>query len=144
MKLTHALLPLLLACCWGCQEGCVLDDDVRFFAGDGARDCGTAAADGRAAVDGCVVEAFESGQAFIARYESVGASSQVVSVVASNTEGKVKLFRWDSAPCGGMGCEAVTDVQSCEGPALVEQSSEDPLASPIRCEELGLAQRVCG
>jgi hypothetical protein len=139
------LLPLLAASCWGCSDGCVLDDDVRLFAGQSARDCGTATAvDDRSKVDECVADAFEEGAPFIARYELVGTDSKVVSVVAANTDAKVKLFQWDSAPCGGPGCDAVTDVQSCEGPTLTEETSEDPLALPITCEAFGLPERVCG
>jgi len=139
------LLPLVLALCWSCTSKCELNDDVRLFAGDTARDCGTAGAtEDRSKVDGCVADAFTDGAPFIARYERMGVDSKVVIAVAANTEGRVKLFQWDSAPCGGTGCDPVTDVQSCEGPALSEQTSEDPQALPITCEDVGLPQRICG
>jgi hypothetical protein len=128
-----------------CQSQCKLDDDVRQFAGDSARDCGTIGALGdRADVDACVAEAFDAGEAFIARFERMGVDSRVVTAVASNTAGTVKLFQWDSAPCGGPGCDPVTDVQSCEGPSLNPETSSDPDALPISCESLGLPERTCG
>lgn len=145
MTLRLWTLPLCAALCWACSDSCELSDDLRLFAGDGARDCGVVEpADDRSQVDACVAEAFEAGVAFIARYERQGTDSKVITAVASNTEGTVKLFLWDSAPCGGPGCDPVTDVQSCEGPSLTQETSEDPNALPITCEDYGLTQRVCG
>jgi hypothetical protein len=118
---------------------------MRLFAGDGAIDCGTAdATHDRAAVDQCATEAFGAGKAFIARYAAQGTDSKLITAVASNTAGKLKIFRWDSAPCGGSSCSPVTDVQSCEGPSVSMETSADPSALPISCESLGLAQRICG
>jgi hypothetical protein len=130
----------------GCASNeCVLDDDLRLFAGEDAVDCGSAdPAHDRAEIDKCAANAFDAGQPFIARYRRMGVESTVVNAVASNTDGKVKVFRWDSAPCGGDGCSSVTDVQSCDGPTLSQQTSSDPTALPIDCDSLGLAQRICG
>jgi hypothetical protein len=141
------LVAALVGLCAACSNECGLDEDVRFFAGETARDCGSVAPEGdRAGVDACVAEAFDAGAPFIARYEQGGVDSKLVLAVASNTEGVVKLFQWDSSPCGGAGCDPVTDVQSCEGPALRQdtQTSEDPRGLPITCDRVGLAQRVCG
>jgi hypothetical protein len=140
------LLLLALGSCSACSaDQCELDDDLRLFAGDGARDCGTVGFDDdRAKVDGCVADAFDAEAPFMARYERQSTDSKVIMAVAANTEGKVKLFQWDSAPCGGPGCDAVTDVRSCDGAALSEETSEDPLALPISCERVGLPQRICG
>lgn len=130
---------------WGCNSTCDLDEDVRLFAGDAARDCGTVrAAHERADVDACVAEAFEAGEPFIARYERMSEDSKVVTAVAANSAGRVKLFQWDQAPCGGSGCQPVTDVQSCEGPTLNSETSEDVDALPISCEDVGLPERTCG
>jgi hypothetical protein len=145
MSLRFWTLPLCAALCWGCSNDCELGDDLTLFAGDGARDCGVVEpADDRAKVDACVVEAFEAGQAFTARYQRQGTDSDIVVALASNSGGTIKLFLWDSAPCGGPGCDPVTDVQSCEGPELSQETSEDPNALPITCESFGLTQRVCG
>lgn len=145
MSVRFWTLPLCAALCWACSDSCELSDDLRLFAGDGARDCGVVepAAD-RAKVDACVVEAFEAEAAFIARYKIQGEDSKIILAVAANSKGTVKVFQWDSAPCGGGGCDAVTDVQSCEGPSLAGETSEDPNALPITCEDYGLTQRVCG
>jgi hypothetical protein len=122
----------------------VLNDDLRLFAGSSARDCGTVtAADERTATDACVVEAFEEGEPFIARYEQMGIDSKVVMAVASNTDGRIKVFQWDSAPCGGPGCDAVTDVRNCNEPMLNPAVSESRDVLPISCE-LGLPERTCG
>lgn len=129
----------------GCsQHECDLKDDMRLFAGDGAIDCGTAG-DGkqRSEVDQCATDAFEAHQAFFARYQSTGTDSKLVVGVASNTEGAVKIFRWDSAPCGGPGCDPVTDVQTCEEPSVLPQTSDDPNALPLDCKTLGTPQRIC-
>jgi hypothetical protein len=130
----------------GCSRNdCVLDDDLRLFTGDGALDCGTAGpAKDRADVDKCAADAFDAGKPFIARYERMGVASKIVNAVGSNTDGKVKVFRWDSAPCGGDACSAVTDVQSCDGPTLNMDISTDPTALPISCASLGTPQRICG
>ena len=134
----------MVALC-GCSTDCELDDDLRLFAGEAARDCGTASTvEERATVELCVADAFEAEQAFMARYSSKGSDSELVTAVASNSVGVVKLFQWDSAPCGGPGCPPVTDVQSCDGPSLRAATSEDPLALPIECESYGPAERVCG
>jgi hypothetical protein len=146
MTLWKCLLWLAVSSCWACSEDqCELNDDLLLFAGDTARDCGTVGLDDdRATVDACVIDAFESEEPFLARYERYGTDSKVVTALAANGDGEVKLFQWDSAPCGGTGCDAVTDVQSCDGAALSEETSDDPSALPVTCEQVGLAQRVCG
>jgi hypothetical protein len=142
VKLLLSSCALLLGCS---SNDCALDDDLRLFAGDSALDCGTAdAAHARADVDKCAADAFDAGQPFIARYERTGTDSRLLNAVASNTDGKVKIFRWDSAPCGGPSCNPVTDVQSCDGPTRSTQTKDDPNALPISCDSLGLAQRICG
>jgi hypothetical protein len=136
-----ALLGLALL---GCSNECDLDDDLRRFAGDAALECGTAdAAHARADVDTCATNAFDAGNAFIARYQQQGIDSKLLTAVAMNSAGKVKIFRWDSSPCGGGSCSPVTDVQACEGPAVTLTTSEDPGALPFSCSSLGLAQRIC-
>ena len=134
----------LLCCCslaLACQSECALDDDLRLFAGDDAIDCGSVAPGGdRSEVDSCATDAFEAGDPFIARYEQVGVERRLTLAVAGNSEGRVKLFRFDNAPCGSTSCDPVTDVQSCEGPSAAKVSSDEPDALPIECEELGLAQ----
>jgi len=129
----------------GCSSECDLDDDIRRFAGDAALDCGTANATlDRADVDTCATSAFEDGSAFIARYQQQGIDSKLLTAVAMNSAGQVKIFRWDSSPCGGgSSCSPVTDVQACQGPAVELASSEDPNALPLSCSSLGLAQRIC-
>ena len=129
----------------GCSSQCDLDDDVRRFAGDAALDCGTAnETQGRADVDTCAISAFDDGSAFIARYQQRGIDSKLLTAVAMNSAGQVKIFRWDSSPCGGgSSCSPVTDVQACEGPAVELATSEDPNALPLSCSSLGLAQRIC-
>ena len=139
---------LALACClaFGCSNhDCALDDDLRLFAGDGALDCGTAdATHARADIDQCASDAFAAGTPFMARYRRTGVDSNVVNAVASNTDGKVKIFRWDSAPCGSNSCPPVTDEQSCDGPTVNMQTSDDPSALPLNCDSLGSPERVCG
>lgn len=129
----------------GCSSGdCDLVDDLRLFAGDSAIDCGTAATDEqRVDVDECARSAFEAGSAFLARYEAMGTDSKVVRAAAMNTAGVLKLFLWDSSPCGGGACDPVTDQQTCEEPSLVQESREDFLL-PFDCKTFGLTQRVCG
>jgi hypothetical protein len=142
-------LRVLVGCCSlalvGCSTKCELDDDLRLFAGEAARDCGSAeSSEQRAAVDACVADAFEGKHGFIARYPRQGEDSKLITAVASNSAGVVKLFQWDSAPCGGSSCDPVTDVQSCEAPTLTVETSDDPEALPVTCESYGLAERTCG
>jgi hypothetical protein len=134
--------------CFGapaCSNKCELDDDLRLFAGDSARDCGLVeiGAD-RTQADDCVSNAFEAREPFIVRYSRQGTDSQVVTAVGANSAGAIKIFQWDSAPCGGPGCDPVTDVQSCDNPSLNLESSESPDALPIACGSFGNPQRVCG
>jgi hypothetical protein len=130
----------------GCSSGdCDLVDDLRLFAGESAIDCGTAdASKDRAEVDQCAVDAFEAKQAFFARYERDGEDSKLQQAVAMNSASAVKIFRWDSSPCGGGSCNPATDVQSCEEPSPLLETSEDDTVLPIQCEEFGLTQRICG
>ena len=145
MKRVLGLVGFVALATLGCSNDCALDDDMRLFAGDAALDCGTAdESHPREDVDACAGGAFEDGQAFIARYQQQGKDSRLVTAVAMNTAGKVKVFRWDSSPCGGGSCSPVTDVQACEGPSLEMSTSADENALPIACSSLGLAQRVCG
>jgi hypothetical protein len=137
-------LGLLGLCLLGCSSDCDLDNDIRLFAGDDALDCGTAdEARARADVDTCAADAFDSQNAFIARYQQQGEDSKLLVAVAMNSAGQVKIFRWDSSPCGGGSCSPVTDVQACEGPTVTLRTSDDASALPISCSSLGLAQRVC-
>jgi hypothetical protein len=139
------LWPSLCLAMLGCSSDCELQDDLRLFAGDDALDCGIAdAAHDRAEVDQCVLEAFSAGDSFLARYRGQGEDSKLERAVAMNSEGKVKIFRWDSSPCGGGSCEPATDVQSCEGPSPRLETSEDEGELPLECGSFGLAQRVCG
>jgi hypothetical protein len=129
----------------GCSSECELADDLRLFAGDAAIDCGSVPPSGdRANVDACVADAFENEDAFVARYEQPGVERRLIVAVARNSEGRVKIFRFDTAPCGSNSCDPVTDVQSCEEPSLSGESHEDPEALPVECESLGLPERVCG
>jgi hypothetical protein len=144
------MMRLLLSLCAlqalvGCsQHQCDVDDDLRLFAGDGAIDCGKASGTvDRADVDKCATDAFADGKAFIARYEHMGVDSKTVVAVASNTDNKLKIFRWQSAPCGSQGCSPVTDVQSCEKPSAATMTSDDPNALPIECDSLGAPERIC-
>jgi len=144
------MMRLLLSLCAlqalvGCsQHQCDLDDDLRLFAGDGAIDCGkVSGTTQREDVDKCATDAFADGKAFIARYERRGVDTLQVVAVASNTDGKVKIFRWDSTPCGSQACSPVTDVQSCEKPSAASATSDDPNALPIECDSLGLPERIC-
>lgn len=144
------LLGLASFLALGCsRHDCALDDDLRLFAGDGAIDCGTAGGgQDRADVDKCSTDAFAAGKAFMARYSRQGVDSKIVDAVASNTDGKVKIFRWDSAPCGGDACSAVTDVQSCDGPTQNMDTSASTSTTgstlPINCDSLGTPERICG
>jgi hypothetical protein len=145
MKRVLGLVGFVALATLGCSNDCALDDDMRLFAGDAALDCGTAdETHPREDVDACASGAFEDGRAFIARYQQQGEDSRLVTAVAMNTAGIVKVFRWDSSPCGGGSCSPVTDVQACEGPSLEMSTSADENALPIACSSLGLAQRVCG
>lgn len=145
--MTRLLFVLCTLSVWiaGCsQHECDLDDDLRLFAGDGAIDCGKSTGPtNREDVDKCVTDAFADGKAFIARYQHQGVESQLVVALASNTEGTVKMFRWDSSPCGGGSCTPVTDVQSCEKPSAATSTSDDPNALPLECASQGAPERIC-
>jgi hypothetical protein len=147
MKRALARLSLVagMSASLGCSSTCELNDDLRLFAGDDAVDCGTADAEHtRADVDQCISDAFEAGTAFLGLYARQGTDSKLVVALARNSAGKVKIFRWDSSPCGGGDCTAVTDAQDCQEPKVSLETPQDPEALPLECESLGLAQRVCG
>jgi len=133
-------LWLLLGGCSSHQ--CQLDDDLRLFAGDGAIDCGIAGVKtDRAAVDQCASEAFGAHKAFMARYADAD-GSKLVTAVASNSDGALKIFRWNS-PCGDSSCSSVTDVQECVVPTLKMMTSDDANVLPFDCGSLGLPERIC-
>ena len=77
-------------------------------------------------------------------HEQRGVDSKVVTALASNSAGTIKTFQWDGSPCGGPGCDPVTDVQTCIGPTVNDQLSQNADALPIGCESFGLAERTCG
>jgi hypothetical protein len=126
-----------------CSSDCVLDDDLARFAGDDATDCGSVeVGKDRSKVDACATAAFEAKHAFIARYQTQGEDSRLITAVAMSSAGKVRFFRWDSSPSGS-GSPA-TDVQTCEDPTLDLMSGVDPGILPIGCSALGAPERICG
>jgi hypothetical protein len=125
-----------------CSNDCVLDDDLTRFAGDGATDCGSVeVGKDRSKVDDCATSAFEAKHAFVARYQTQGEDTRVVTAVAMNTDGQVRIFRWASSSSGSG--SAVTDAQTCEEP-MVGLKPGDPSILPIGCGALAVAERTCG
>jgi hypothetical protein len=145
----RALTVLVLAALssLSCSEDeCELEPQLRQRAGRGAKDCGHvplgASAD---SVDQCVVEAFRSQQAFVARYDRQGTDSRVVSGLAGDAQGNVSFLLWDSDPSGGSGASPVISGGTCPNVSVDESSTRDPATSPpLMCDSEMTLVRTCG
>jgi hypothetical protein len=113
-------------------------------AGNEATDCGTAALGmSAAAVDACVVKAFDSGTPFVARYARQGTDSKIVLGIVRDQQGTVTFLEWDSAPCGGPGCDPVITALTCDGPAVDDSPTRNSNTAPITCASALAVGRVC-
>ena len=114
-------------------------------AGAGAMDCGHAALGGSAsAVDACVVQAFQAGQAFYARYDRQGIDSAVVFGIAGDSSGNVIFMLRDSDPSGGSGAPPTLYENSCLDPAVDPSTSRDPfIAPPLTCTSSPSLGQTC-
>lgn len=76
-----------------CSGKCSLEHEVKETAGSGAVDCGVVPLNGdRGPTDFCVVQAFQNGKAFHARYERRGTDSHVVVGLARSSSGIVVIL----------------------------------------------------
>jgi hypothetical protein len=133
------LLPAL-----ACGEKCDLDGSLRARAGAGGVDCGRVEIGGdRGQTDACVVEAFNAGKPFFARYERRGTDSHVAFGLVRGGDGVVTMLLYDGDPGGGGGDgRPVISGSVCEGPSALGGSSTAD-ASPITCAASRSIGRVC-
>lgn len=143
-RLGWLALIALVAGCNGHQ--CDLRAGLLARAGNNAMDCGQVLVGGDASsVDACVVRAFGGQMSFIATYGRQGIDSQVVSGLAGDNQGRVFFLLWDSAPCGGAGCNPVITEDICEGPSPNTSPTRDASQTPpITCTGLTSRGLTCG
>ena len=144
--MTRWLHALALFSMLGCSSNCDLAQALRARAGNGAKDCGIAAVGTDAsAVDACVIAAFASGEAFVARYGRQGTDSAVVFGVAGDSHRQIAFLQWDSDPSGGSGAAPVISGDVCIGPAVNASSNRDPFTTaPLTCTSTSPLGRTCG
>jgi hypothetical protein len=81
---------------------------------------------------------------FIARYDRQGIDSQVISGLAGDSQGRVFFLLWDSAPCGGSGCNPVISEDICDGPSPDTSPTRDAAHTPpITCVGLTSRGQIC-
>lgn len=149
------LLAAVLLVAAGCSSKTVQSDSgtecdltagLRGIAGNDAIDCGYAVVGTDASpVDACVVSAFASGTAFLARYDRQGIDSQVVFGIAGDVDGQVTFLLWDGDPSGGSGAAPVISGLLCTAPSVDSSPMRDPFATPpVTCTSITSVGRTCG
>lgn len=128
-----------------CSGKCNLEHEVKEMAGSGAADCGVVPLNAeRGPTDFCVVQAFQNGKPFHARYERRGTDSHVAVGVARSSNGMVVILSYDGDPGGGGGDgRPVVKKSACEAPR-VRPSPLTPRDLPFECgsvRDLGYACR---
>ena len=97
------------------------------WTGPRAADCGrhpvAATADALNRSLACVQEKIASRQPFWALKEQPGIDSHLAHGLLGTPDGRVLVFEWDSAPCGGPGCPPRFTVEACSTPAINADSS---------------------
>ena len=116
------LLLAMLACTESsdsdARSGCAIEPAARHLAGADATACGSVDIDGDpAAVDACVVSAFQKGSPFYAIYALQGIDSQVMMAFASNGA-SLWTLSYDSDPSGGSDVGAVIYQSTCIEPTV--------------------------
>jgi hypothetical protein len=138
------LLPLAALALHACELApCVLTTELTELAGEGATDCGTVTVGAdSAAVDACVVAAFEAHEAFFAVYELQGIDSQVSTALASDGDTVWSLFR-DSDPSGGSQTGAEITRSDCASPTVEPGPDGHDV---LTCDQTGCvcSTRACG
>jgi hypothetical protein len=122
--------------CGQAEAPCVVEDLARELAGAGAVACGRAAPEEGAAVEACMVEAFEAGDPFWGLVDTRGKDSLIVRGVV-RVEGEHWQVMADFYGCGEQGCRGRVERFLCAD-VVVEQVDG---ARRLRCE---LAEPVCG
>lgn len=140
--LSLALLPVAL----GCGGKCNLYGSLREKAGPSGVDCGHVeiGAD-RRLTDACVVDSFNAGKAFFARYELQGTDSHVALGVVRDESGVVTRLDYDGNPSGGGGdTRPVISGSVCNGPRPATSVGSPPNdQGPIACASSTSVGYVC-
>jgi hypothetical protein len=85
----------------------------------GYRNCGSVALDGtnKAAVDACVLEAFQHGQAFFARYDQLGIDSAVAEGLLFSQQKVLTVVHFDGWACATPNCAS---PENCNSPRITK------------------------
>lgn len=127
-SILRSLCLLALGTLAACQLGVPDQSDEPFRAkqmrrsGAGAEDCGDVQPSGlqSRSTNDCVVRAFQARRPFHARFWKQGIDSQIADGIAADASGAVYIYWFDSAPCGGPGCEPRLDERRCQKPYIRE------------------------
>jgi hypothetical protein len=119
--------------------------ELRRIAGKEARDCGRVGLGASTLeTDVCVRDAFSRGKAFYARYERQGEDSKVSLGTVGTAEREVLFLHYDSAPCGGPGCNPAINEILCRNPSLLDADDARPPGDPpITCTSWDPTGRRC-
>lgn len=140
-------IGVIAAAVWltGCGARCSLDEAL---AAEGSAenrvDCGFVARNvDRAEINACVKAAFETEQAFEARYELKGIDSHLVKAFIGTGDGRVIRLDYDGKLNGGLlsSWEYVRRY-TCERPRLIGSTNQSN-ELPIECEPLVGGEMAC-
>jgi len=139
-------LSVVVVATTGCSAECDLKTGLNARAGGGATDCGHALLGTDASVvDACVIAAFQSGAAFVARYDRRGIDSKVVFGIAGDAQGMVTFLVWDGDPSGGSGTHSVISGDVCVAPSVDSSPTRDAfMTPPLTCASTTSLGRTCG
>ncbi len=88
---------------------------MRGYAGIGSLDCGVVSVrEAQAAANRCVDAAYQAKRAFTVRYNLPGIDSAIAEGLASNGQGEVRAYHYDSDPSGGSHVGVRVDERPCQ------------------------------
>ena len=82
----------------------------------------------------CVQQAIQARQPFWTFVQRRGIDSFVAHGLLRTADGEVRYFYYDSAPCGGPGCEGELTLELCASPA-VKPRTADGEAPDFECRQ---------
>lgn len=127
----------------GCGSRCTIESAIAAEEVSGDRvDCGSVPLDEDASqTNGCVVDAVETGKAFVARYQIQGIDSRLITAFVGDENGQVVRLEYDGSP-GGLNSWEYVSRSKCDRPQLADTNlSADSL--PLECDSWVGEQMAC-
>jgi hypothetical protein len=68
----------------------------------------------------CALDAESRHEPFWLINRTFGIDSEIADGLLTGSDGKTRRFTWDSAPCGGPGCEPRFSTELCASPRVIK------------------------